>query len=222
MKRFLLILVLFVSVVPAIGQRVNPNSYSREFSGGVGIRGSLKSNYSSASSSLYWFNYSQFYNRHLGMRIGAEFMPDGLANESYFGFPLAFSLRTGMRQTDDAMLYGGLLAIELLDSFVWDSDNFFADMLAVLLLSLVNRAEFHVGITPGYFFHSDFLDESKSGSLKGIYCTADAGVNLSWRIWRFTLNATPTFHYNITGNYTDQEVPFRWLFTMNFGLGLLF
>ncbi len=222
MKRFLLILILAISAVPAIGQRIDPDSYSREFSGGVGVRGCLERNVSYGSSSLFWFNYSQFYNRHLGMRIGAEFMPDGLDSESYFGFPIAFSLRTGMRQTSDAMLYGGVLALDLLDTFVWDSDDLFVDMLAVFLLSMVNRAEFHIGLTPGYFFDSDFLDDSNSSALKGLYCSADAGLNFSWRIWRFTLNAAPTIHYNLTGNYARTEEPFRWMFSMNFGLGFLF
>ena len=64
------------------------------------------------------------------------------------------------------------------------------------------------------------------------YCSADAGLSFSWRIWRFTLNMTPTVHYNFTENfriYSDneatvhpQDTPIPWLFSMNFGIGYLF
>ena len=244
MKRIVVIIFILIATA-ANAQRINPESYTHEISAGVGFNTSFSGTYGAYPA--FWMNCSHYLGRHTGFRAGAQFMPENMDVDGFVGFPVALSLRTGMRQINDAYAYGGLLALDMLDTFIWDrSDNIFADMLAVFLLSLVNRAEFHVGLTPGYIYGETNLHQStywgadgeryneitgirKSGS---VYCSADAGINLSWRIWRFTLNMTPEVHYNITGNYHvysaneqtvhPQDSPLRWFFGMNFGLGYLF
>ena len=74
--------------------------------------------------------------------------------------------------------------------------------------------------------------QRRSGKTRSLYCSADFGVNLSWRIWRFTINLTPAVHWNFMDNFhiysstdegghaQDASVPMH--FTMNFGLGFLF
>ena len=245
MKRIVVIIFILIATA-ANAQRINPESFTRELSGGVGFSTPVSS--SNGADAAYWMNYSHYLDRHTGIRVGAQYMPENMEVDGFAGFPVALSLRTGMRQTNDAYTYGGLLALDLLDTFVWDrwSDNVFAGMLAVFLLSLLNRAEFHIGLTPGYVFGDTNLHRSSYKGLDGewhdettgtrkngsLYCSADAGINLSWRIWRFTLNMTPEIHYNITGNYHmysandqtvhPQDTPVRWFFGMNFGLGYLF
>ena len=242
-KSITLILVSFITIL-AQAQKINPESYTRELSGGVGFSTPFSNSYGAYAA--YWINYSHYLGRHTGIRLGAQFMPENLEIDNFVSFPVAVSWRTGMRTTSDAYAYGGVLALNLLDAFVWDDDNFFADLLAAFVLSLVNRAEVFAGLTPGYIFGESNLLRyyyqtvdgvhlyetsgiRKSGSL---YMSADAGINLSWRIWRFTINMTPAVHYNVTGNYHSyyaneeivhqQDTPLRWLFSMNFGLGYLF
>ena len=238
-----IILVSFITFL-AQAQKINPESFTRELSGGVGFNTPFSD--SNGADAVYWMNYSHYLGRHTGVRFGAQFMPESMGVDGYVGLPVAMSFRTGMRQTSDAYVYGGVLALDLLDAFIWDDGDFFTNALAVFLLSLVNRAEFFVGLTPGYVYGSSHLyqgyyygaDGNRYNETYGtrkahsLYCSADAGINLSWRIWRFTLNMTPAVHYNVTGNYHmysvneetvhPQDSPVRWFFGMNFGLGFLF
>ena len=216
MKRFFLVLILSVLCLDAGAQRINPDAYGNEVSMGIGLGAAFRGNYGADAN--FWMNYSMYYNRHLGMRVGMQYMPEFLDKTDFFRFPMALSLRTGTRMVDGGWVYGGLLALDLLDTFVWDDENFFADMFAILMLSLINRVEFFGGMTPGIV----------SGD-KPLFCSADAGVNLSWRLWRFTVNLTPSFHYNLTDNfrYYDEDYyrggqSVKWLFNLNFGLGFMF
>lgn len=244
MKRVLFALIILFITLPAAGQRINPNAFSRELSFGVGAGATFENNFGSDAN--YWINYSKYYSPHLGARFGIQYMPEYLGVEDLVRFPLAFSLRTGMRSPNEAYTYGALAAIDLLDAFLWNSDNIVIDMFAVFLMTLISRAEFFVGLTPGFINGADNIHTAWYTGLDGntykeyhgikkagsFFCSADAGVNFSWRIWRITINMSPVVHYNFTENYRifsqnestvhPQDTPIRWLFSMNFGLGYLF
>lgn len=244
MKRTIVTILIMVLSLPSFGQRINPNAFTREITAGVGAGATFRNDL--GSDAMFWANYSHYYSRHLGARFGVQYMPEYLGVEGFTAFPVAFSLRTGMRDPNEALAYGALAAMDVLDTFLWDSDNIVMDMFAVFLLSLVSRAEVFVGLTPGYISGGDAIHTSwytgldgntykeyhgikKSGSL---YCSADVGLNFTWRIWRFTLNMSPVFRWNFTGNYHvysaledtvhPQDTPINWLFNMNFGIGYLF
>ena len=65
--------------------------------------------------------------------------------------------------------------------------------------------------------------------------TADAGVALTYRIWRFNLRLSPMVHYSLIKNYRDYTAQYlptyprplertkdiRWHFSLQFGLGFL-
>ena len=244
MKKLLFSLFLMLVILPAMAQRIDPNSFGQELSAGIGAATTFKNN--TGNDISYWLNYSKYYSRHVGGRFGVQYMPEYMGVRDFVSFPMAFSLRTGMREANETMTYGALLAIDMLDAWLWESDNLIVDMLAVLVLSLINRAEFYVGLTPGYIAGPDSLHETTYLNADGtigtrvqgirkagdFYCSADAGLSFSWRIWRFTLNISPVVHYNFTGNYHiysnneftvhPQDTPIRWLFSMNFGIGYLF
>lgn len=244
MKKILFSLFLMSVILPVMAQRIDPNSFGQELSAGIGAGTTFRSN--TGNDISYWLNYSKYYSRHVGGRFGVQYMPEYMGVQDFVSFPMAFSLRTGMREANETMTYGALLAIDMLDAWLWESDNLIVDMLAVLVLSLINRAEFYVGLTPGYIMGTDSLRETTYLNADGtigtrvqgirkagdFYCSADAGVNFSWRIWRFTINMSPVVHYNFTENYRiysanestvhPQNTPIRWLFSMNFGLGYLF
>ena len=244
MKRVLLALIILVFAIPAAGQRINPNAFGQELSFGVGAGATFKKNYGSDVS--YWLNYSKYYSRHIGARFGVQYMPEYLGVQDFVRFPMAFSLRTGMREANEALAYGAVAAIDLLDLFLWESDNIFVDMMAVFLISLVSRAEFFVGLTPGFISGGDNIHTAWYTGIDGntykeyhgirkagdFFCSADAGMNFTWRIWRFTINMSPVVHYNFSENFHiysqnettvhPQDTPIHWLFSMNFGLGYLF
>ena len=67
--------------------------------------------------------------------------------------------------------------------------------------------------------------------------SADAGLDISFRIWRFDLKLMPAFHYNITNNYiyhlqegvkgSDEVIlstvkPIKWFFSFNGGFAFRF
>lgn len=238
------LIVLPASALDAYSQRKDPNLFRHEISAGTGIGTSFRNG--SPSDATVWLNYSHYYDRHLGARFGLQYMPSNMNIDDFVALPLAFSVRTGMRTPNDAITYGTLAAMDLLDAFVWGNDNIVADMLAAFILTLISRAEAFVGITPGYIFGDSAVSYYSYAGLDGniynashgvlktrsLYCSADFGVNLSWRIWRFTINLTPAVHWNFLDNFhiysstdeggraQDASVPMH--FTMNFGLGFLF
>lgn len=244
MKRTILMLLIMAVVLPVSAQRIDPNVFTREISAGVGAGATFRNDL--GSDVMYWANYSRYYSKHLGARFGVQYMPEYLGIEGYAAFPMAFSLRTGMRNPDEGIAYGAVAAMDILDLFLWDSDNLVVDMIAVFLISLVSRAEFFVGLTPGYISGGDAIKTAWYTGLDGntykeyhgikksgdLFCSADFGLNFSWRIWRFTLNMSPVVRWNFTGNYHvysaledtphPQDTPINWLFNMNFGLGYLF
>ena len=247
MKRLItaiLLSTLLGCTAELFAQKRDPNTFSHEISFGTGIGTAFKDG--SGSDATFWLNYSKYYSRHLGARFGVQYMPSNIQIDQFVTFPMAFSLRTGMRQGNESLAYGAVAAVSVLDSFVWDSDNIFAEMMAAFLLALINRAEVYVGLTPGYIVGDSSINQGTYLALDGNYYTeehgirktrslygsADLGINLSWRIWRFTINMNPAIHWNFTDNYhiysayegslnhQDSSIPF--LFSMNFGLGYLF
>ena len=245
MKKIAIIILLFVATV-ANGQRFMPNASVGEMSFGVGGCGPLNS--SSGLDMSFWLNYSKYTGNHTGYRVGARYMPENMGVADLVTFPVAFSLRTGMREGNESLAYGSVIALDLLDSFLWEDDNIVVDMMAAFLLAFVNRAEFFIGITPGYILGEDalrrtyytsgggnYIEETVTSCPNRFYCAAESGINITWRIWRLTMNLTPYFQWNFMNNYqmssrnlSDSTAPVtyyktpNWYFGMNFSLGYLF
>lgn len=246
MKRVILALILIITALPAAGQRFVPNASVGEMSFGVGGCGSLSS--SSGQDLSFWLNYSKYTGNYTGYRVGVRYMPENMGVADLVTFPIAFSLRTRMREGNEALAYGSVIALDLLDTFLWENDNIVVDMMAAFLLAFVNRAEFFIGITPGYILGEDalrrtyytsggenYIEETVTSCPNKFYCAAESGVNITWRIWRLTMNLTPYFQWNFMNNYqmssrnlSDPAAPVtyystpNWYFGMNFGLGYLF
>ncbi|MBP5567528.1 MAG: hypothetical protein J6X57_08615 [Bacteroidales bacterium] len=245
MKKIAVIILLFVATV-ANGQKFMPNASVGELSFGVGGCGPMQS--SSGLDMALWLNYSKYTSKHLGYRVGARYMPENMQVADLITFPVAFSLRTGMREGNESLAYGAIAALDLFDFFLWDNDNIFVDMMAAFLLAFVNRAEFFIGLTPGYILGEDalrrayytigeesYIEETVVSCPYRFYCSAETGVNISWRIWRLTFNMAPYFQWNFLNNYqktsrilgdpsatvTSYKTP-NWYFGMNFSLGYLF
>ena len=244
MKRVILALILIATTLPAAGQRMNPEAFGREISAGIGAGATFRNDL--GADIAYWVNCSHYHSRHMGTRFGVQYMPEYLGVQDFIAFPMAFSLRTGMRNPDSAWGYGAMAAMDLLDLFLWDSDDIVVDMLAVFLISLVSRAELFMGLTPGYISGVDAINTGWYTGLDGntykeyhgikkagsLFCSTDFGANFSWRIGRVTINFTPVVHWNFTENFHvysaredtvhPQDTPIYWHFNMNFGLGYLF
>jgi hypothetical protein len=146
---------------------------------------------------------------------------------------MAITYRTCSRTTSDKLTAAayGIARIE-----VYDEDDALKDGIVTLLMNLFDRIEFHAGLTPGYVAgksrEKTWTEKSSSFSL-----SADAGLDVCFRIWRFDLKLMPTFHYNITNNYryhiqegvrgSDEVLrhtvePIKWFFTFSGGLSFRF
>ena len=115
--------------------------------------------------------------------------------------------------------------------------------LVTVLMNLFDRIEFHAGLTPGYVagksrdmypsYHNigmGYWEKTWTEKPSSLSLSADAGLNICFRIWRFDLKLMPSFHYNITDNYryhiqegvrgSDGVLvttikPIKWFFTFN-------
>ena len=175
-----------------------------------------------------------------------KYIPSVVDIDNSFSVPMAITYRTGSRTTSDKLTAAayGIARIE-----VYDEDDALKDGIVTLLMNLFDRVEFHAGLTPGYvagksrdlypsyhlgmgYWEKTWTEKPSSFSL-----SADAGLDVCFRIWRFDLKLMPTFHYNITNNYryhiqegvrgSDEVLrhtvePIKWFFTFSGGLSFRF
>lgn len=187
---------------------------------GVGVRGPVDRSLGWGSSEVIHVSYAHYGQRGLGYRIGAEFMPQNMDVDSYFGVPVAFSARTRARSFSQAVTTGlESAAIGAVRDAVYGYEPTASSILGDFLLGLFNRAEFFAGLTPGYVagtnvpMHKSYY-EAVGGPATServmtvgsrLSLSADAGFSMSFRIWRFHLSFVPAVHYFLTQNYVSIE-----------------
>lgn len=163
-----------------------------EFSAGVMIpvKGNL------GSFAMYQLTYGHYYNNGLGFKVGAQYIPEMCDNENIIGVPIAFAYRSQLSGYKDALLNG---MENMVGTAVFNPQDITDDprgLLTSFISGLVSRSEFFVGVTPDFIMgEKDWPQAHRFG------LTADLGLRLSWRIWRFCLNFTPAFHYRVTNNH---------------------
>lgn len=203
-------------------------------------------------------DYRHYFPNRMGFGVGAQHVCNYMDVDGHVGMPLSFVWRSRLHDFDE--VFGGSLYNALTYDPFEGYDQYymeryvenplaqdFVSKAAVFFLGLVNRAEFRAGLTPGYVYgngrthHSAYTifsgqDRYTWSGMKGSevgkrFCvSADLGANLSYRIWRFTINLTPEFHYIITDSYRiyskpdngyAETRPQRWQFSMLFSLDLM-
>lgn len=253
--------MLFSMPAKAQTNRFSPQDSRNDFSAGFGwmiplVQGDLGSDYNEGAMTRV--DYRHFYQNRAGFGIGIQHVKDYMDVDGNIGMPLSFVCRSELHDFGEVVGRGVKNALEY-DPFE-DYDAYymqeyvdhplakgFLSDIGVFLISLMNRAEFRAGLTPGYIYgdgrthRSSFSviaegDRYNWSGVKGTevgsrFClTADMGTNLSYRIWRFCLNLNPELHYIITNSYNlyskpDKGVaetrPQRWQFSFMFSLDLM-
>ena len=194
-------------------------------------------------------DYRHFWRSGLGVRSGIVFLPDYQGFENTFGIPVALVWRTGSTagraRLDRGLNSAGSTIRNAQESYSsYDSASMLRSGAVSFLMGLFDRAEFYAGLTPGWIpgtesiYRRDFgggWEESGMQKPHSLSLTADAGVALTYRIWRFNLRLMPAFHYSLIGNYRDYSAQYlpayprpiertkdiRWHFSLQFGLGFL-
>lgn len=183
---------------------------------------------------MYGITYGHYHSNGIGYRAGFYHIPSLSDIDNSFGIPVAFSYRTKDRSTSERLSSAAYGSAYHMVSQPYSGPG---DFLAAFLMNLFSRAEFSIGLTPGYVAGSGEHGSHAGGSSSywtekhtSLSLSADAGAGFNFRIWRFDLRVAPVFHFLFTENYvhcadygsTLEEKPQRWFFTMSGGLSYKF
>lgn len=198
------------------------------------------------SDAVIAVNYSQFYHKGLGFRIGAQWSPSVADIDNSFGLPVSFAYRTKSRTTREKLQSGAAGSVHTMDygPVYGEADDRVRNMAGGFLMNLFSDMEFFIGITPGYvsgtssnpskmIYGSSLLyrEESWTDKKNAISVSIDAGMCLNYSIWRFDIKVMPAFHYNLTANYiynkstVEEDIvvreytrPLHWFFSLSGGI----
>ena len=242
MKRLQIIILAVFVTVPLCAQKPLEND---EIFATVGVNAPMYKNME--SDVVVGIHYGHYYPNGIGFRTGFQYIPTVVEIDNNFRVPLAITYRTGSRSRT-AKLTSAAYGVARTQGY--DGGNAFKYGLASFLMNLFDRLEFHAGLTPGYVagksrdlnpsyrdFGMGYWEKTWTEKPSSFSLSADAGFDISFRIWRFDLKLMPAFHYNITNNYryhiqegirgSDEVIrttakPIKWFFTFNGGLAFRF
>lgn len=197
-------------------QKVHSDNQDIRFSAGVRIP---IENTSATESEVMTLTYGRYFYNGMGFRTGVQWMFENMDINDYLGLPLSVSWSSG-RRTFKQTLEDGLentLRNAYHNKYYYNQNPTVDNVVGSFFTGLFNRIEFFAGLTPGYIFgpNDDSPRHGTYGGVKGesymyiknrFSLTADAGLGLSFRIWRFELSAIPSVHYFITDNYRDMYI----------------
>ena len=242
MKRLQIIVLAIFVTIPLCAQKPLEND---EIFATVGVNDPMYKNME--SDVVVGLHYGHYYPNGGGFRTGFQYIPTVVEIDNSFSVPLAITYRTGSRSRT-AKLTSAAYGVARTQGY--DRGNAFKYGLASFLMNLFDRLEFHAGLTPGYVagksrdlnpsyrdFGMGYWEKTWPEKPSSFSLSADAGFDISFRIWRFDLKLRPAFHYNITNNYryhiqegirgSDEVIrssvkPIKWFFTFNGGLAFRF
>ena len=222
MKKLTLTLfaVLLAASLPALAQKqpFYPEDALREIQ--------IEAGASKINAGFLQVNYTQLFYKRLAWRAGAQIAANSQGYEYLIGAPVAFVLRSEMGTTEEAIGNAFTMATSpVYDPYTYregDLERSLAQSVAGAILGfLIRRIDVYAGVTPGYYLGPASV-EPELRPYGRFFLSADAGLSLSFPIWRFTLSATPSLHYALLGVRSPNEGYNHFYFSMSFGLGYLF
>ena len=242
MKRLLIIVSAILVTIPLYAQKALEND---EIIATVGVNVPMYKNME--SDVVVGLHYGHYYPNGVGFRAGFQYIPTVVEIDNSFSVPLAVTYRTGSRSRSTKLTAA---AHGVAGTQVYDEEDVLKYGLVNFLMNLFDRLEFHAGLTPGYVagqsrdmypsYHDSgmgYWEKTWTEKPSSFSLSADAGLGISFRIWRFDLKLMPAFHYNITNNYryhiqegvrgSDEVIrttikPIKWFFTFNGGFAFRF
>ena len=242
MKRLLIIVSAILVTIPLYAQKALEND---EIIATVGVNVPMYKNME--SDVVVGLHYGHYYPNGVGFRAGFQYIPTIVEIDNSFSVPLAVTYRTGSRSRSTKLTAA---AHGVAGTQVYEEEDILKYGLVNFLMNLFDRLEFHAGLTPGYVagksrdmypsYHNSgmgYWEKTWTEKPSSFSLSAEAGLDISFRIWRFDLKLMPAFHYNITNNYryhiqegvrgSDEVIrttikPIKWFFTFNGGLAFRF
>jgi len=164
-----------------------------------------------------------FYN-NMGVRTGLTYITNMEGTDSYTSIPLMFAYRTKTNR----------------DFYLGSNIDSFGDLLFQIILGLIpKQAEYNVGISlgyiepnnnlslvdygDGYFFEEGYQVNQRFTS------SVDAGLRLTYRIYRFGVVLSPSVSYVFTDNFEyyselglNSGYTPNWFMNLTFGISYRF
>ena len=207
MKRLILLLaVVTLTGSAAFAQKVHSDNQDIRFTAGIRVP---IDNSNADDEPVMSLTYGRFFDNGLGFRTGAQWMFRNYEIDQYLGVPLYLAWRSGKRTFKEGVRQGveNIAWGTYHNKYYYGTDPDAGTIFGQFFSGLLNRIEFFGGLTPGYIFghreqtHGDSREVDYMRINNRFSLTADAGLAVSFRIWRFELSFIPSVHYFITDNY---------------------
>ncbi len=207
-KLFAALAAIALTGSAAFAQKVRPDNQDIRFT--AGVRMPIERSRAS-DEPVMTLTYGRFFDNGLGFRTGAQWMFKNYDIDEYFGIPIYLAWRSGKRTFKESVRQGveNVAWGSYHNKYYYGTDPDAGTIFGQFLSGLFNRIEFFGGLTPGYIFgpkestHGDSQVQNYMAINNRFSLTADAGLGISFRIWRFELNVIPSVHYFITDNYRE-------------------
>lgn len=222
-----LFVILLISYFPAFTQDYDgSDSFSHDISINYGLFPALisKDYQSELSGTTISLDYAYFFHNKMGFRTGFASITNFEGTKGFYKIPLAFSYRTKAQR----------------DYFISSDAGSFGELFFDIILGLMPKhAEYIIGINLGYiepdnnmgmvsyngapFYNEEYLTQHR------FFASADAGLRLTYRIYRFGIVFSPSVSYVLTNNFefsseqssTNGFSP-NWFMNMTIGLSYRF
>jgi hypothetical protein len=222
-----LFVIILISYFPAFTQDYDgSDSFSHDISINYGLFPALISeNYQSElSGTTISLDYACFFYNKMGIRTGLTSITNFEGTKGFYKVPIAFSYRTKAQR----------------DYFISSDADSFGELIFDIILGLMPKhAEYIIGINLGYiepdnnlgmvsyngapFYNEGYLTQYR------FFASADAGLRLTYRIYRFGIVFSPLVSYVLTNNfefYSEQSSTNgfspNWFMNMTIGLSYRF
>lgn len=226
-KGILLIILIFTFVSYSIAQdEEERDKFNYDVSLNYGIFPSLTSdeNKPELFGNLISAEYAYFFHNRIGFRTGLSSITNLEGTNGFYSVPLMFAYRSKVQR----------------DFFIGGDINSFGDLIFQLILGLIPKhAEYNIGLNMGYinpdnnlglvsynegpYFKEGFLTQNR------FYTSADAGLRLTYRIYRFGVVLSPSVSYVLTNNFefyseqgSNNGYSPDWFLRMTIGLSYRF
>lgn len=198
------------------------------------------------ASGMAFADYAAFGPGGLGFHGGVRYSASNNDISTHLELPLKVAWRSNIRQPrrDDffeALVPETYMTYTPTRGIGYRTESFGSSLLSALMCIVPQRIEFNAGIAPGYIFGGDVQHESTIYGMNGLTETrqytvhkkfgfstsVEAGMKLTYYIWRFELSLNPAVHYSLTDNFdirstTVSGKPSRLFFSFSGGLGFMF
>ena len=213
--------ILFVCFSVKIqAQETKEELFFRDLSFNYGIHPALISDYNQPNlvGSMYSVQGAFFFYNNIGVRTGFTFITNMEGTDGSVNIPIMFAYRTKTNR----------------DFYMGSNIDSFSDLLFQIILGLIpKQAEYNVGINLGYIEPNNNLSLVDYGDgyffeegyqVQNRFATSiDAGLRLTYRIYRFGVVLSPSVSYVFTNNFEYySELGLNSGFTPNWFMNLTF